>query len=181
MKKKEFLSVASQLYEALDKLKELPTFYDYEKSFVALRQQFGKACMEKQLNEASVTKEKMGVKNSHPIWRARHSKVQPLHGRFPSRVWRQPVHAGVDDVRRSFGALRPEPRNTITVSLHSEALKAEDEVVDRTLPPVSREDVLYAEIDGSMVCTRHKESWKEVKLARLFRGSDCLNPNSDSS
>jgi hypothetical protein len=63
----------------------------------------------------------------------------------------------------------------------SESLKAEDEKAERTLPPVSQTDVLYVEIDGSMICTRNKESWKEIKLARLFRGSDCLNPHSDSS
>jgi hypothetical protein len=31
-----------------------------------------------------------------------------------------------------------------------------------------------------MLCTR-EESWKEVKVGRLFKGSDCLNPNSNSS
>jgi hypothetical protein len=54
-------------------------------------------------------------------------------------------------------------------------------MTERTLPPVSRTDVLYVEIDGSMICTRNKESWKEIKPGRLFRGSDCLNPNSESS
>jgi hypothetical protein len=32
-----------------------------------------------------------------------------------------------------------------------------------------------------MICTRNKESWKEIKPARLFRGSDCLNPDSEPS
>jgi hypothetical protein len=64
----------------------------------------------------------------------------------------------------------------------SESIKGEDLKIERTLQPVSKEDVLYVEIDGSMIPTRkNDEPWKEVKLARLFRGSDCLNPNSETS
>jgi hypothetical protein len=54
-------------------------------------------------------------------------------------------------------------------------------MTERTLPPVSQTDVPYVEIDGSMICTRSRESRKEIKPARLFRGSDCPNPNSESS
>lgn len=61
------------------------------------------------------------------------------------------------------------------------SLQEEERQVERILPPLSKEDVLYVEIDGSMLCTREQEPWKEVKLGRLFKGSDCLNPNSSSS
>lgn len=50
----------------------------------------------------------------------------------------------------------------------------------RILPPIEKTDVLYVEMDGSMVQTR-EEGWKEAKLGRIFKGSDCLNPNSKSS
>jgi hypothetical protein len=62
----------------------------------------------------------------------------------------------------------------------SEGLKEEEEKATRTLPPVSMEEVLYVGVDGSMISTR-EEGWKEVKLARLFKSSDCLNPNTESS
>jgi Uncharacterised protein family (UPF0236). len=62
----------------------------------------------------------------------------------------------------------------------SEQLEEEERTASRILPPIEKEDVLYAEVDGSMISTR-EEGWKEVKLARLFKGSDCLNPNSESS
>jgi hypothetical protein len=61
------------------------------------------------------------------------------------------------------------------------SLEEEEKQVERILPPLSKEDVLYVEIDGSMLCTREEEPWKEVKVGRLFKGSDCLNPNSNSS
>ena len=62
----------------------------------------------------------------------------------------------------------------------SERLKQEDNSEERLLPPVSNQDVLYVELDGSMISTR-EEGWKEVKLGRMFKSSDCLNPNSNSS
>ncbi len=60
------------------------------------------------------------------------------------------------------------------------SLVGEEAKVERILPPIEKTGVLYAGLDGSMVCTR-EDGWKEVKLARLFKGSDCLNPNSTSS
>jgi hypothetical protein len=62
----------------------------------------------------------------------------------------------------------------------SESLESEDEKVERLLSPIEKSDVLYTEIDGSMICTRD-DKWKEVKPARLFKGSHCLNPNGSSS
>jgi hypothetical protein len=48
------------------------------------------------------------------------------------------------------------------------------------LPPVPKEEILYVEVDGSKTSTR-KDGWKEIKSGRLFKSSDCLNPNSASS
>jgi hypothetical protein len=86
------------------------------------------------------------------------------------------------EILEHFLSVEVSPSQVYRVTDHvSESLNAEDEKTERILPPVSQTDVLYVEIDGSMICTRNKESWKEIKLARLFRGSDCLNPNSESS
>jgi hypothetical protein len=62
-----------------------------------------------------------------------------------------------------------------------ESLEEEEKQMERILPSLSKEDMLYVEIDGSMLCSREEEPWKEVKVGRLFKGSDCLNPNSNSS
>jgi len=62
----------------------------------------------------------------------------------------------------------------------SEALEESLDAEERILPLIERDDMLYVEVDGSMVHIR-EDGWKEVKLARLFKGRDCLNPNSDAS
>jgi hypothetical protein len=57
----------------------------------------------------------------------------------------------------------------------SEQLREEENEEERLLPA---EEVLYVEADGSMISAR-EEGWKEVGPARLFRSSDCLNPNTE--
>ena len=43
-----------------------------------------------------------------------------------------------------------------------------------TLTPLKKEEVLYVEADGSMLLTR-EEGWKEAKLGRIFKASDCIH------
>ena len=58
MDKEEFLSIAESYYDEYASLPQAPNFYDYEKSFVAMWQKFGKECMEKQLNTSSATQDR---------------------------------------------------------------------------------------------------------------------------
>lgn len=50
----------------------------------------------------------------------------------------------------------------------------------RTLSPLKCDEILYAELDGSMLFTRDAD-WKEVKVGRMFKSSDCIDPNGKSS
>lgn len=45
---------------------------------------------------------------------------------------------------------------------------------NRILEPLNKEEVLYAQADGSMILTR-EDGWNEVKLGRIFKSSDCLH------
>jgi hypothetical protein len=49
----------------------------------------------------------------------------------------------------------------------------------RSLEPVKKEEVLYAQADGSMLLTRD-DGWKEVKVGRIFTSGSCLDPNGKS-
>jgi hypothetical protein len=75
--------------------------------------------------------------------------------------------------------VNPSQVYRVTTSV-SESLKAEDGTGERILPLVEKSEALYVGVDGSMISTR-EEGWKEVKLGRMFRSSDCLNPNTTSS
>lgn len=43
-----------------------------------------------------------------------------------------------------------------------------------TLTPVKKDEMVYIEADGSMLLTR-EEGWKETKLGRIFKSSDCIH------
>ncbi len=43
--------------------------------------------------------------------------------------------------------------------------------------PLKADQMLYVEADGSMILTRNGNGWKEVKLGRIFKSSDCLHPD----
>jgi hypothetical protein len=45
---------------------------------------------------------------------------------------------------------------------------------ERLLEPVKKQEVLYAQADGSMILTRDK-GWSEVKLGRVFKSSHCIH------
>lgn len=60
----------------------------------------------------------------------------------------------------------------VTDTYGSEAGKTINE--HTTLMPLKKQEVLYIEADGSMLLTR-EEGWKEVKLGRLFKASDCIH------
>lgn len=57
--------------------------------------------------------------------------------------------------------------------------KAAETVVnaERTLTPLKPDEVLYSEVDGSMLLTR-EEGWKEVKVGRIFKSNDCIHADS---
>lgn len=49
MTKEEFLAIAEKRYDALRDLNKLNNFYDYEKIFVEIWQEFGREALEKNL------------------------------------------------------------------------------------------------------------------------------------
>lgn len=44
--------------------------------------------------------------------------------------------------------------------------------------PLRADEVLYAQVDGTMLLTR-TDGWKEVKQGRVFRGSDCMRASEE--
>lgn len=64
--------------------------------------------------------------------------------------------------------------NTYGALIEQESMEAQTEHRVRKRVAVKKEEVVYAEMDGSMILTR-EDGWKEVKLGRIFKSSDCLN------
>lgn len=58
MSKEEYMALAEQKYLELQQLNKQPTFYDYEKSFDAIRMDLGKQVLEKNLSKLPADRRK---------------------------------------------------------------------------------------------------------------------------
>lgn len=58
MTKEEYIALAALKYEELQKLKDKPTFYDYEKSFAEIWQDLGRQVLEKNLSDVPADRRK---------------------------------------------------------------------------------------------------------------------------
>lgn len=59
--------------------------------------------------------------------------------------------------------------------LYGEELGNRHDFTQRSQPPLQSGETLYVEADASMILTR-KDGFREVKVGRLFKSSDCLHP-----
>jgi uncharacterized membrane protein len=65
MSKEEFLAVAEQRYDALQKLNQLDSFYDYERIFLELWRDLGREVLEKNLGSVPTNRRK---KKTSRLW-----------------------------------------------------------------------------------------------------------------
>lgn len=59
--------------------------------------------------------------------------------------------------------------------LYGKELEKTCDFTRRSKPPLQQQELLYVEADASMLLTR-EHGWKEVKVGRVFKSSDCLHP-----
>ena len=59
--------------------------------------------------------------------------------------------------------------------VYGKELRETVDFTTRTQPPLQAKEKLYVEADASMVLTR-QQGWKEVKVGRVFKSTDCLHP-----
>lgn len=64
--------------------------------------------------------------------------------------------------------------NTYGSLIEQEAIAAQTQAQESRPVEINKEDVIYAQADGSMILTR-EDGWKEVKVGRIFKGSDCMS------
>ncbi|MFN6087332.1 MAG: hypothetical protein ACK47E_01150 [Cyclobacteriaceae bacterium] len=65
MSKEEFLAVAEQRYDALQKLNQLDSFYNYEKLFLELWRDLGREVLDKNLGPVPLNRRK---KKTSQLW-----------------------------------------------------------------------------------------------------------------
>ena len=195
MTKEKFLELAESRYEALKSLGKLDNFYDYEKSFDVIWQDLGRQYLEQSLQTGqSESKDRRKKKTltrfgtitlstTHEYMQGQKHGfgISPLMQELMTYAGQLECYSKSDEILNRFLSVSVNPSQVYRVTNYiSEQLIEEEEETERLLPMVSRDEFLYVQADGSMISTR-SESWKEVKLARLFKSSDCLNPNTESA
>ncbi|MBF6607082.1 MAG: UPF0236 family protein [Chloroflexi bacterium] len=66
----------------------------------------------------------------------------------------------------------------VTDTYGSELKEREED--KRLLPLLTKDEILYMEFDGSFIFSR-EEGWKEVKVGRLFKSTDCIRSDEKRS
>ena len=64
--------------------------------------------------------------------------------------------------------------NTYGALIEQESIAAQTQPQERNMVEINKEEVIYAQADGSMILTR-EDGWKEVKVGRIFKSSDCMS------
>lgn len=82
-----------------------------------------------------------------------------------------------NEIVREFTAVEVSTTQLYRITDHYGEQVSEKVNEERTLTPLRKEEVLYVEVDGSMLLTR-EQGWSEVKVGRMFKSSDCLHAGS---
>ena len=76
-------------------------------------------------------------------------------------------YAKSDEILNRFLSVAVNPSQVYRVTnCISEQLPEESDEAERLLPPVSKDEILYAEADGSMISTRESDVGKVINLLR---------------
>jgi hypothetical protein len=179
MSKEEFLALAEKRYDAPQDLNKLGSFYDYEKLFVEVWQEFGRETLEKNLGTVPGNRRKKNfttlgeveIDNRNPFSKGKNGfQVSPRMQELMVFAGQLDCYGRSNEVIKQFLQVDVNAAQVyrITDTYGEELGKTVNE--DKALPPVKPAEVLYAEVDGSMILTR-EEKWKEVKVGRLFTSS----------
>ncbi len=81
-----------------------------------------------------------------------------------------------DEVLEKFLSIEVNSMEVYRVTdSYGEELERDEDFSERILSPVQKEEIVYVMVDSSMIFTR-TEGWKEVKLGRIFKSSDSIDP-----
>lgn len=193
MTKAEYLEICSQHWEDLQNLHRHDNLYDFEKDFAQMAQELARKSLEGILGNVpkdyrkktfTTTYGKVAIDNRSLLSRGlKGCKISPL---LRERV----LYLGQEVCLENASELIKEVMGvevsdtTIHREIETYGKEAESWIEQSSENAETREigdhEVMYCEADGSMILTR-EESWKEVKLGRIFRSDFILDKRSEGN
>ena len=187
MTREEYLAIAGKRYDELQLLNKIDNFYDYEKDFSHIMNDMGKEILEKNLSDVPADRRKkktltrygqIAIANQHPFSEGKNGfQISPLLQETMVYVGQMECYENGSEVLKKLSGVEVGATQIFRVTDYYGKGVAGSVNAERTLTPLKQDEVLYAGVDGSMVQTR-EEGWKEVKLGRLFKSSDCIHAGS---
>ena len=189
MTKEDYIAIALKKYNEIEDLVKIDNFYDYEKKFIEIWKDLGREVLEKNISDApkdrrkkkTLTKfGKIDISNTHKFSSGNYGfQISPALQELMVYVGQLECYEKSSELIKKFIELDVSETQIYRVTdFYGEKIE-ESVIQNNNKKPIEKGCVLYAEIDGSMLFTR-EEKWKEVKVGRIFRSEDCLNPNSKS-
>ncbi len=184
MTKEQLLAMVSERYDKLQALNKIKNFYDYEKEFEDIWKELGQSVFEKNLSKFSADRRKkktltrfgeISINNKHPFSKGINGfQISPRMQELMVYAGQLDSYEKCNEVIREF--IDVDVSTTQVYRLTDKYGKEVEKDVnkERTLTPLKKDEVLYVQADGSMLLTR-EEGWKEVKVGRMFKSSDCIH------
>jgi hypothetical protein len=159
MTKEEFLALAGDRYDALQGLNKLNSFYDYEKQFVHIWQDLGKAVLENNLGAVPTNRRKknfttfgqISIDKKNAFSEGNNGfQISPLLQELMVYAGQFDCYARCNEVIKKFMNLEVSSAQVYRVTdLYGEEL-GKSATTTRTMLPVKQEETLYVEADGSI-------------------------------
>lgn len=191
MTKESFLELASKHYDSICALNEKDNFYDYEKEFVEIIRAMGQEILTANLGELPTDKRKkktllttlgkISISNSHSFAENVNGfQSSPLMQDLTTYAGQLNVYEKGNDILKRFLGVEISTMQVNNITDFYGEQCGDDVLLKPSLPELKYNGYYYCAVDGSMLFTRDEE-WKEVKVMRLFRSSDCIDPNGKES
>jgi hypothetical protein len=117
------------------------------------------------------------ISNAHDFSRGNHGfQISALLQELMVYAGQLQCYAHCEEVIEKFLSVQVSAAQVFRLTdLYGKALGDTVDFTQRTQPPLQTKEKLYVEADASMVLTR-EQGWKEVKVGRVFKSTDCLHP-----
>ena len=117
------------------------------------------------------------ISNAHDFSRGNHSfQISALLQELMVYAGQLQCYGHCQEVIEKFLSVQVSSTQVFRLTdLYGQQLGETTDFTSRTQPPLQAKEMLYVEADASMVLTRG-QGWKEVKVGRIFKSTDCLHP-----
>src|SRR5665213_2047210 len=183
MTKEQLVESIGSHYDELNALNKIGNFYDYENDFIKLWSKMGREVLQKNISVLPGDRRKktltvfgeIAIAKKHPYSEAVNGfQISPRMQQLMAYCGQLDSYEKSNEVLKEMLQIEVSETQIYRVTDYYGKAVAPEVNAQATLTPVKKDEVLYTEVDGSMILTR-EEGWSEVKVGRIFKSYDCIH------